>query len=106
MYVAFLKQQANEFIAVTWDRVKEALLKDKKTLLLKDIVKNGFPPSKGDIPTPLGIYWDVKDLLNVHKDVILYMDRIIVPQPRQPLQCALRCLWYACTVWNFCRRGV
>ena len=81
MYVAFIKQQANDFLTVTWNRVKEASLKDEETLLLKDIVKNGFPPSKGDIPANLGKYWDVKDFLNVHEDVILYMDRIIVPQP-------------------------
>ena len=65
MYVASIKQQANDFLAVTWDRVKEVSLKDEETLLLKDVVKNGFPPTKGDIPAPLRKYSDVRDFLNV-----------------------------------------
>ena len=72
-------QQVIDFLVFTWDRVKRASLNDEETLLLKDIVKNRFPPSKGDIPVPIGKYWDIKDFLNVHEDVILYMDKIIVP---------------------------
>ena len=78
--MASLKQQTSDFEAVTWDRVREASLIDEETLSVKEMVEHGFPATKGDLPDHLKKYWDFKDHFNVHEDVVLYMDRIVVPQ--------------------------
>ena len=79
MIIASLKQQVSDFYAITWELVKEASLKDEELLMLKELIINDFPSTKAELPSPVEKYWEFRKLLNVHDNVILYSDRIIIP---------------------------
>ena len=79
MIIASLKQQVSDFYAITWELVKEASLKDEELLMLKELIINDFPSTKAELPSQLEKYWEFRKLLNVHDNVVLYSDRIIVP---------------------------
>ena len=79
MIIASLKQQVSDFYAITWELVKEASLKDEELLMLKELIINDFPSTKAELPSQLEKYWEFRKLLNVHDNVVLYSDRIVVP---------------------------
>ena len=79
-FIASLKQISNDFFAVTWEKVKEASSKDEQILLLIKHITEGFPKCKSKLPILLEKFWSIREKLNVHDGVVLYMDRIVIPQ--------------------------
>ena len=65
---------------ITWDRVREAAAQDKETIALLPIILSGFPESKDDLPDIVKPYWNVRDDLTCLDGVVLYTNRIVVPQ--------------------------
>ena len=78
-FIASLKKISNDFFAVKWERGKEASSKDDQiSLLIKNIIE-GFPECKSNLPILLQKFWSIREKLNVHDGIALYMDRIVIP---------------------------
>ena len=79
LFVSSLSSEAENFFAVTWERVQMASRKDEIISNLVRHIKCGFPKSKKEMPEDIQNFWDVRDNLYVHGDVVLYKDRIVIP---------------------------
>ena len=77
--VAAVINDAEKFFAVTWERVKMQSKRDQTTTLLTNAIHNGFPTYKRDMPDATKKYWDYRDHLSSFDNVVLYMDRIVIP---------------------------
>ena len=75
-----MKQISNDFLAVTWEKVKEASSKDEQILLLIKHITEGFPECKSKVPLLFEKFWSIREKLNAHDGVVLYMDRVVIPQ--------------------------
>ena len=65
--------------AVTWDRVREATSSDPQMHTLIELIDHGIPPVKGDMPPELQMYHQFRDDLCTFDGVVLYQDRIVIP---------------------------
>ena len=66
--------------AVTWGRVKLITQSDASMMQLLSTIEHGFPPSKQDLPKDIQEYHQYRDDLYSIDGVILYKDRIVIPQ--------------------------
>ena len=80
LIVAGIGNDLDRFYAVTWDVVKEASEKDPQISLLASCVKAGFPSQKSETPPEISEFWDHRHGLNVIDGVVLYNDRIVIPE--------------------------
>ena len=78
--MAGISNELDQFFAVTWERVKTESSKDRDIQLLVQLITDGFPLSKKDMPHSLSGYWDIRGRLITYEGVAVYMDRIVVPQ--------------------------
>ena len=70
----------NSIQAVTWDRIKIASSSDGEMESLLWFVQSGFPQCKGELPQNLQVYFQHRMHLSSVDGVVLYKNRIIVPQ--------------------------
>ena len=77
--VSGLHAEAEKFFAVTWERVQEESKRDTAIKCLIQQIAGGFPDSKKDIPTEIRQFWDVRDHLGAFDGVVLFKDRIVIP---------------------------
>ena len=71
--------EAEAFFAITWERVQSASRDDATIQLLSEMIMNGFPAAKKDIPLHARPFWEARDHLYVSDGVVLYKDRIVIP---------------------------
>lgn len=64
----------------TLDRVRTAARADADYLALMDVIQNGFPDQRSDLPTTLRGYWNVRNALSVDNDLALCGTRLIIPR--------------------------
>ena len=64
---------------MTWDRVRVATASDQGMLQLSDLIKQGMPEHRPEVPEPLKQYFQYREGLSTVDGVILYKDRIVVP---------------------------
>lgn len=69
----------NENKSFDFNVVKECTMKDSLLCTIREFVKNGFPNVK-DIDTSVWPYYKVKHDLSLYEDVLLYRNRVIVPE--------------------------
>ena len=69
----------NDLKSVTWEMVQEATTSDPIMFQLVDLIENGFPLSRHDMPNLLHDYYSLRDGLHTHDGVILYNNRIVIP---------------------------
>lgn len=72
--------QGVDIRALTWDRLKHASARDPDIVDLVAVISNGFPSVKPDLSANLQPFWDVRASLSHSDGVVLYRDRIVVPQ--------------------------
>ena len=65
--------------SVTWDRVRTMTASDQDMLDLADLIENGMPDSRLQMPEALRDYFQFRDELSTIDGVILYKDRIVIP---------------------------
>ena len=63
-----------------WDLVKKESQKDSQTQDLVKTIASGFPLSKESLPSSLGDFWKCRNDLYVIDEVVLYKNRIVIPQ--------------------------
>jgi ribosomal protein L44E len=78
--VAGIGNDMDKFFAITWEMVQTESRNDQQLTTLAEQIALGFPAEKQHMPADIAEYWDVRNSLNVVKDVVLYNDRIVVPR--------------------------
>ena len=70
--------------STTWDLIRMATASDTTLHTLMGLIEYGFPNTREDTPKDLRIYHPLRDNLSIIDGVILYGDRILVPQALRP----------------------
>jgi len=65
--------------SVTWERVRIMTASDDDMIVLADLIENGMPESRTQMPDALRDFFQFRDDLSVTDGVILYKDRIVIP---------------------------
>ena len=66
--------------SVTWDRVRTMSASDPDMLELAEMIENGMPDSRLQMPASLKDFFQFRDGLSTIDGVILYKDCIVVPK--------------------------
>jgi len=61
-------------------RLKEALNSDPVLKIVKNYVEKGWPTHKTNVPVAVKKYWFIRNEIFLHKDILFYKRRIIVPE--------------------------
>ena len=70
----------NNLQSVTWDNVREATTSDEETSLFRDTIETGIPNNRDDMPSTIRHYHQHRDQLYTVDGVVMYRDRIVIPQ--------------------------
>jgi len=62
------------------DRVKDQTEKDPNMSMLRQVIKDGWPNTKSELPTGLTPFFDIRDTLTTDDGIILKGERILIPQ--------------------------
>ena len=65
--------------AVTWHNVQEETASDPIMTSLSNMILDGFPPQRHDVPEELRNYFRFREDLSIVDGVVMYGDRIVVP---------------------------
>ena len=65
--------------AVTWNDVQEQTAGDPIMMSLTNMILDGFPPKRQDVPEELRSYFQFREDLSIVDGVVMYGDRIVVP---------------------------
>lgn len=63
----------------TLKEVQEATVRDPGLQVLLQIIQDGWPEKKSDVPACVRMYFDIRDTLSEQNGVILKGERILVP---------------------------
>ena len=74
----------NELKAVTWQQVREATTSDDDMFNLLNLVENGFPATRQEMPNHLHDFFGLRDSLHTFDGVILFNNRIVIPPTLRP----------------------
>ena len=66
--------------SISWDDIRIATTSDPTMVQLLNIVEDGFPPNKRDLPEELREFHRYRNHLGSFDGVVLYHDRIIIPK--------------------------
>ena len=64
-YVGGVIEEAEKFFRVTWDDVKSETNCDNM-IMLKTLISDGFPETKGEMASPIRCFWEVQNGLRIH----------------------------------------
>ena len=79
---AFMSMYENDpkLKAMTWERIVAAAATDKKCLALADLVQNGFPRSRNDLPPIARVFWSMREEIYCLEGVIIKDNKILIPR--------------------------
>ena len=66
--------------SVSWDDIRVATASDQSMMQLLNVVEDGFPAAKVDLPEDLRPFHQYRDHLSSFDGVVLYYDRIVIPK--------------------------
>ena len=61
-------------------KIRDATVRDPTMMTLAELITNGWPESKHDVPDEVKPYFDVKDTLSQDNGVITKGERVVVPK--------------------------
>lgn len=70
----------SETAAVTWQTVKEAATSDEECVTLTNIIRQGFPPTRNELPDTVKVYWPMRDSLYVVGGVPFKDHKMLIPK--------------------------
>ena len=65
---------------ITWDTVRVATNSDDQMIKLVEIIENGMPEFRHELPSSLREYFQFREDLYTVDGVVMYKDRIVIPQ--------------------------
>jgi len=65
-------------------QLREETAKDSVLVKLSDIIMNGWPENKHELPACIHPYWEYRDELTVYDGVVFRGDRVVIPQAMRP----------------------
>ena len=77
--VSAMTAEDSSVTAVSLDRIRSESSADESIQELINLISNGFPDSKDELPEKLRQYWNVRDHLSVLNSYILYKNRALIP---------------------------
>ncbi|XP_043230688.1 uncharacterized protein K02A2.6-like [Amphibalanus amphitrite] len=66
-------------VDISLKEVREAAAADHEFQLLAEVIRNGFPDSKSEVPEAVKRYWPVRDRLTVDDGIVLCGCRVVIP---------------------------
>jgi hypothetical protein len=78
--VAFAIQQANPITNISWNTITEASTLDNEVQLLRQVIENGFPEDRENLPEILRIYWSMRDELYLIDGIPMKGKKILIPK--------------------------
>ena len=75
--VASLRHETHDIIAISWKRIATETASDPTILL--NTIQEGFPDDRRAANDDIATFWTYRDSLIVTDEVILYLDRVVVP---------------------------
>jgi hypothetical protein len=76
---AAMAASLNDLKSVTWEEVRVATTSNEDMCLLIDLIEQGFPHTRHDMPNNLHDYFSLRDGLHTFDGIILYNNRIVIP---------------------------
>ena len=70
----------NNLKSISWEDVKIATSSDDILSTLVSLIEDGLPETRKEMPKELQVYFNLKDALYTLDGVVLYKDRIVVPE--------------------------
>ena len=70
----------DQFEAITWERVSDAVESDQEMKDLLATIRRGFPATRSELPHHLREFWKVREELTTLDSLPLYKQRIVVPK--------------------------
>ena len=67
--------------SITLEKISELTATDSELSKLKSTILNGFPGTQHDTHADIRPYFNVKEHLWIHDNIIMYKDRIFIPKP-------------------------
>ncbi|XP_066924129.1 uncharacterized protein [Clytia hemisphaerica] len=83
MVAAAIRNNAEKVTSITWERLSSETQNDQNLALVYQAVLAGFPDNYRDHPATSS-YWQYRDSLHITDGVIIYNDRVVVPQSLRP----------------------
>ena len=77
--IAHATQQAEGMRSVTWERINMESAIDEECRMLVDLIQNGFPTSRSDVPPKLRQFWKMKDELYTIGNIPYQGHKMLIP---------------------------
>ena len=77
--------QAEGITAVDWRSVQHQASHDQECSSLSQVIKNGFPETKAELPTELQPYWEMKDNLYTVSGIPFKGKKMLIPKTLHPI---------------------
>jgi hypothetical protein len=82
---AYAISQAESLPAsVTWDEVNREAASDAESVKLREVIENGFPGSRKDLPEELRYFFSMRDDLFVVENVVFKDNKMLIPKKLRP----------------------
>jgi hypothetical protein len=69
---------------VTWDEVNREAASDAESVKLREVIENGFPGSRKDLPEELRYFFSMRDDLFVVENVVFKDNKMLIPKKLRP----------------------
>ena len=66
--------------AITWERIVAAAATDEECRVLADLVQNGFPKSRNELPSIARVFWPMREEMYCLEGVIIKGNKILIPR--------------------------
>lgn len=78
--LSFAQSQADGISSVDWEIVQRRAAHDQECITLVDVITNGFPSTKADLPTDIHPYWNMREELYVVGGVPFKNHKMLIPK--------------------------
>ena len=65
------------------EKIRNATMRDDRLQVLKEVIMNGWPHRKSDVPEEVTDFWNFREELSIDNGVVLKADRIVIPKELQ-----------------------
>ena len=78
--LSFAQSQADSIPSVDWEIVQHHAAHDQECIALSEVIVNGFPSAKSDLPTDLHPFWNMREELYVVDGIPVKGYKMLIPK--------------------------